>query len=88
MLPSDIDEIAGRIQAAAALFAGKTILLTGGRGFLGRYFTKALLKLNETALKPACELIVLDSLITGLDTATARIEAQGEPLQPTPLGDF
>jgi UDP-glucuronate decarboxylase len=64
MLPSDIDEIASRMQEAAGAFAGKTILLTGGRGFLGRYFTRAFLRLNETLLKPACEVIVLDNLIT------------------------
>lgn len=64
MLPSDIDEIASRLKEAAAPFAGKTILLTGGRGFLGRYFARAFVRLNETVLKPACELIVLDNLIT------------------------
>jgi len=64
MLQSDIDEIASRLKEAAAPLAGKTILLTGGRGFLGRYFTRALVKLNETTLKVPCKIIVLDNLIT------------------------
>src|ERR1017187_8771988 len=64
MLPGDIDEIAGQVKEAAAPFAGKTIVLTGGRGFLGRYFTRTLVRLNEMALKPACGIIVLDNLIT------------------------
>jgi UDP-glucuronate decarboxylase len=65
MLQSDIHEIASRLHAAAPAFAGKTILLTGGRGFLGRYFTHALVRLNATVLKKSpCKLIVLDNLIT------------------------
>jgi UDP-glucuronate decarboxylase len=65
MLPSDIDEIASRLEKSVAPFAGKTILLTGGRGFLGRYFTRALVKLNETVLsKSPCKMIILDNLIT------------------------
>src|SRR6266478_7832801 len=64
MLQSDIDEIASLVGEVAAPFAGKTILLTGSRGFLGRYFTRTFIRLNETVLKPACEVIVLDNLIT------------------------
>lgn len=64
MLLTDIEEIANRLKDAAAPLAGKTILLTGGRGFLGRYFTKVFIRLNEIALKTPCEVIVLDNLIT------------------------
>src|ERR1051325_1969011 len=64
MLQSDIDEIVSRVKDAAAPFAGKTIFLTGGRGFLGRYFTRVFVSLNEKHLKPACKIVVLDSLIT------------------------
>jgi UDP-glucuronate decarboxylase len=74
MLPSDIHEIADRLKDAAAPLAGKTILLTGGRGFLGRYFTRALVRLNETALKKSpCKIIVLDNLITaGMEGSKAE----------------
>lgn len=65
MLQSDIHEIADRLKDAAAPLAGKNILLTGGRGFLGRYFTRALVRLNETTLKKSpCKITVLDNLIT------------------------
>src|ERR1700691_2393869 len=65
MLTSDVYEIADRLKEAAGPLAGKTILLTGGRGFLGRYFTRALVRLNETALKKnPCKILVLDNLIT------------------------
>jgi UDP-glucuronate decarboxylase len=64
MLQTDIDEIARRLKPHAAPLSGKTILLTGGRGFLGRYFTQSLVRLNKTGLKRPCKLIVLDNLIT------------------------
>src|SRR5262245_4832273 len=64
MLQTDIDEIARRLKPHAAPLSGKTILLTGGRGFLGRYFTQSLVRLTKTALKRPCKLIVLDNLIT------------------------
>tara|TARA_B110000046_G_scaffold30535_1_gene32332 strand:+ start:191 stop:340 length:150 start_codon:yes stop_codon:yes gene_type:complete len=38
LLKSDIAEIIERMGDDAQKFSGKTVLLTGGRGFLGRYF--------------------------------------------------
>ena len=64
MLPSDIQEIAGRLAEPVQDLAGKTVLLTGGRGFLGRYFTEVILELNRTVLKEPCRLVVVDNLIT------------------------
>ena len=64
LLPTDISEIAARLGDKAGVFAGKTVILTGGRGFLGRYFTEVFLHLNETAFKEPCRLVVLDNLIT------------------------
>jgi len=64
VLKSDIAEIAESLSDCAHGFAGKTVMLTGGRGFLGRYFMDVFARLNETVLKKPCELIVLDNLIT------------------------
>ena len=64
---SDIAEIVAGLGAEAASFAGKTILLTGGRGFLGRYFTETFAALNETVLDEPVRLVVLDNLITAGD---------------------
>ncbi len=67
-LPSDIEEIIQRIKPIATDkkkgFAGKTILLTGGRGFLGRYFMEVFDKLNEDVLSEPAKIIVLDNLLT------------------------
>lgn len=63
-LKSDIAEIASSLGAEAREFSGKTVVLCGGCGFLGRYFIAVFSHLNETVLKKPCRLIVLDNLIT------------------------
>jgi UDP-glucuronate decarboxylase len=63
-LQADIDEIAQNLDDKAQDFSGKTILLTGGRGFLGRYFTEVFAHLNEHVLTEPCTLVAMDNLIT------------------------
>jgi UDP-glucuronate decarboxylase len=63
-LSSDIDEIVERISGVAKDLSGKTVLLTGGRGFLGRYFVEVFDRLNKDVLDKPMTLIVLDNLIT------------------------
>jgi UDP-glucuronate decarboxylase len=64
-LESDIAEIVKRLGASADELAGKTMLLTGGRGFLGRYFQAVIEDLNRGRLKSnPCQLLLLDNLIT------------------------
>ncbi len=64
LLRSDIAEIALGLSETARRLSGKTVLLTGGRGFLGRYFTGVFVHLNEHVLDSPCGLVVLDNLIT------------------------
>jgi len=64
MLPSDLSEITARLKAVAPMLAGRHVLITGGRGFLGRYFTQTIAALNREGLNPPCRVTVLDSLIT------------------------
>lgn len=66
-LDSDIEEISDRIKNDAEKFSNKTILLTGGKGFLGRYIVEVLKKLNKEKLEQPTKLIVLDNLITAGD---------------------
>lgn len=63
-IDSDIQEIVDRLGDAASAFSGKTVLLCGGQGFLGRYFVETFAHLNKHALAKPCKLIVLDNLIT------------------------
>ena len=64
MLQSDIDEVVARLGNAAADFAGKTVLITGGRGFLGRYFVEVFAGLNKSILSKPVKVVALDNLIT------------------------
>ena len=64
VLDSDLEEIAARLGENAQAFSGKTILLSGGRGFLGRYFTAVFERLNASVLKEPAHLVILDNLIT------------------------
>ncbi|MEE9275733.1 MAG: NAD-dependent epimerase/dehydratase family protein [bacterium] len=67
-LESDIEETARNLGKTARAFSGKTILVSGGHGFLGRYFTALFMHLNEGILEAPCQLIVLDNLITAGET--------------------
>ena len=64
LVDSDIDEICAQLGEVGDAFAGKRVLITGARGFLGRYFTDVLLRLNAKRLKEPCEIIAIDNLIT------------------------
>jgi FlaA1/EpsC-like NDP-sugar epimerase len=47
-LTSDAGDVAERLGPAAREFEGKTILLTGAAGFLGRHFRDVFAHLNST----------------------------------------
>ena len=64
VLKTDLTEIVSRLGEEAKQFAGKTVILTGGRGFLGRYFLNVFAALNANVLEVPVRLIVLDNLIT------------------------
>lgn len=64
LLDSDIDEIVNELGDTTGAFSGKTVLITGGRGFLGRYFVATFAAMNASSLESPVNLIVLDNLIT------------------------
>lgn len=64
IIQEDTESIVRRIAPIAQDFAGKTVLIIGGLGFLGRNFRAVFDILNERVLSKPCELIVVDSLIT------------------------
>ena len=63
-IKSDIKEIANNLGNEVIGLSGKTVMITGGQGFLGRYFTEVFDYLNKNLLDKSCNLIVLDNLIT------------------------
>ena len=63
-LDADIAAIGEALGDVADAFAGKTVLLGGGRGFLGRCFLAVFDYLNRERFQRPCRLIVLDNMAT------------------------
>lgn len=66
LLKSDVEEIVSHLPIGALeQLGGKHVLITGGRGFLGRYFTAVFRHLNQTHLlvKPV-RVTCMDNLIS------------------------
>ena len=61
----DVCEIIDRIKIHSNDFSGKTVLLSGGSGFIGRYFVEVFRRLNAGILSKPVHVIILDNLITG-----------------------
>jgi UDP-glucuronate decarboxylase len=66
-LESDLAEIVENLGETAHCLAGKTILVTGARGFLGRHFTEIIIFLNKNVLKSPCTIVGFDNLLTAGD---------------------
>ena len=69
IISTDIQEIIEDFKDIIPSFENKTILLTGGRGFLGTYFLRTFVRINEL-LKNPMKILVFDNLITSKDNAT------------------
>lgn len=57
----DIKQIIASIGSAANLLQGKTIIITGGAGFLGKYMLYTLAYLNKNVFKKKCRVISIDN---------------------------
>src|SRR3989338_9442389 len=61
-----IATIARNLGEEARKFEGKTILMSGGGGFLGKYIVCTLCELNDTVFSKPCRIISVDNYITGV----------------------
>ncbi len=66
-LDTDIEEIYDRNKQLLESLSGKTVVITGAAGFLGRYFLGVFAKTNESLAEPI-RLIGIDSYITSNHT--------------------
>ena len=68
----DISEIVQDIRKYSKIIQGKHLLLVGGKGFLGTYFLKTLVSLNQE-LETPLRITVMDNLITAKEKNTNEI---------------
>lgn len=64
-MSDDLDEIIEGLGEEVERFAGKTVLIAGGAGFLGRHFVALFRRLNSNVLSRPCKVISADNYITG-----------------------
>lgn len=74
-LPTDIEEIGAALGEVADEFAGTTLVLAGGCGFLGRYVAGVFDHLNRHRLSEPCRLVLVDNLITSGDAGLSFADA-------------
>ena len=55
-------------------FEGKTVLITGARGFLGRYFIEVFKKFNQNDFNNPVKVIAVDNLITSGQIGAKLVE--------------
>ncbi len=61
----DLNATIEDIREEAKKLEGKTVLISGGSGFIGTYLNAVLFLLNKKVLKTKCKVISLDNYITG-----------------------
>lgn len=65
VLETDLQAIVRGLGSRAQQLEGKTLLLSGSSGFLGRHFLLTLQHLNRHVLKVPCKVIAIDNAIVG-----------------------
>lgn len=68
IVEDDIETIASSLGSSVKALEGKTVLISGGSGFLGSHFLAVLARLNRDILKKPCRVITLDNYVTGTRT--------------------
>ncbi|OGW79381.1 MAG: hypothetical protein A3G33_03305 [Omnitrophica bacterium RIFCSPLOWO2_12_FULL_44_17] len=71
VIEEDIEQLAKSLNAHKKHFEGKTFLITGAGGFLGKYIVLLLRYFNENVLSKKIRAILLDNFVTGYEQIIA-----------------
>ncbi len=74
IIQEDVKNIAENLRSLSLKLEGKTVLISGGAGFLGRYIVYTLDHLNKNILEKPCKIIVLDNFISGIAEGLKSID--------------
>lgn len=92
IVQEDIAAIARGLGKDTKKFEGKTVFLSGGGGFLGKYIVGTLCFLNDNVLVRPCRVISVDNYITGIPHPHFNyrgrddvLEVWGDITQPLPI---
>src|SRR5688572_20219128 len=92
LVREDIKTIVDRLASERDRLAGKTVLLSGGAGFLGKYFLGVFSYLNQHILSEPVRVISVDNFITGdrdpnfdFSDRTNIIDVWGDVTNPLPV---
>ena len=64
IIEEDIAQITDKLADISKKLEGRTVLITGGSGFLGKYIIGTIYYLNKNKFKNPCKVISLDNYIT------------------------
>ncbi len=78
VISNDISEIVSDIGDAFQALSGKTLLVTGGSGFLCSYLLETVAVLNDATPSFSCRVISVDNLRTGLTRRIAHLSGRPE----------
>lgn len=73
VLREDAAHAARSMGDAADALDGKTVLISGGAGFLGAAMADALLELNRTRFSKPARAIIVDNFVTGVPSRVQRM---------------
>lgn len=65
LILNDLKTVVDDIKKEVKRLEGKTLLISGGSGFIGSYINAVIYLLNKYVLKKQCKVISLDNYITG-----------------------
>ncbi len=65
IIDQDVSIIASNLKNHVKKLEGKTLLISGGAGFLGTYILKTIAYLNKNKFKKPCRVISIDNYLTG-----------------------
>lgn len=65
IVTQDVETIVTALKKEAGALEGKTILISGGSGFLGSHFLSVLARLNKNVFTKPCKVITFDNYVTG-----------------------